>query len=386
MSCNFVRPADIEPTGQEIRDPGRTRVAPQQFRSMIEFMKKPLPDLSDDPRGEYTQRLKASQSAQAVYEGQHRRIGFGQIALGAIALVLAVLALVFKVISVFWAPAPVIAIIILAILHDGVLKRRERCSRTAAYYQQALARIDHRWMGTGETGERFHSATHPYSRDLDIFGEGSLFELLCSARTRVGQETLANWLLAPASPDQVRARQGAVDNMRARLDLRKDLAVLARDSGALTPAEALAAWGEGKPALASKLLRSACATLAVLWLASLVVWLAWGMAYPALLLSVVNVGISLAYRHQLDKTVSDIESAVRDLGLFAGVLARMETEQFATPRLIELRACLQSQGWPPSRWIARLNRLMEYLDSRRNLIVKALDLFLLWTLQCACAH
>ena len=45
---------------------------------------------------------------------------------GAIALVLAVLALVFKVISVFWAPAPVIAIIILAILHDGVLKRRER--------------------------------------------------------------------------------------------------------------------------------------------------------------------------------------------------------------------------------------------------------------------
>ena len=72
-------------------------------------------------------------------------------------------------------------------------------------------------------------------------------------------------------------------------------------------------------------------------------------------------------------------------GLLAGVLARLEAEQFAAPRLAELRAALQSQGWPPSRWIARLKRLLDYLDSRRNMIVASLDLFVFWTLQCACA-
>jgi DNA mismatch repair ATPase MutS len=71
--------------------------------------------------------------------------------------------------------------------------------------------------------------------------------------------------------------------------------------------------------------------------------------------------------------------------LLSGVLARLEVEQFTTARLIELRRALDSEGWPPSRWIARLNRLVEYLDSRGNMFVASIDLFVCWTLQCACA-
>jgi len=235
----------------------------------------------------------------------------------------------------------------------------------------------HRWMGTGETGEKFLSESHPYSRDLDLFGAGSLFELLCTARTRVGQETLAKWLLEPASPQQVRARQDAVVDLRTRLDLREDLAVLTEEARSLTPAEALAAWGEGSPLLASTFLRIACAILAGLWLVSLVSWMAWGLEYPALLASIANVSLNLAYRRRVEAAVSTVESSARDLGLLASVLARLEREQFAAPRLIELRAMLQSQGLPPSRWVARLNRLMEYLDSRRNLFVGPIDLFIL---------
>ena len=240
-------------------------------------------------------------------------------------------------------------------------------------------------MGTGETGERFQSSSHPYSRDLDLFGAGSLFELLCTARTRVGQETLAKWLLEPASPEHVRARQEAVVDLRSRLDLREDLAVLADEARSLTPAEALATWGEGEPLLASTFLRIACAILAGLWLVSLVPWMAWGLAYPAVLASVINVSLNLAYRRRVEAAVSAVESSARDLGLLASVLARLEREQFSAPRLIELRAMLRSQGLPPSRWIASLDRLMEYLDSRRNMIVKMIAPFVFWTLQCTCA-
>src|SRR5262249_52490087 len=65
-----------------------------------------------------------------------------------------------------------------------------------------------RWVGSGSTGERFLDPTHPYAADLDLFGPASLFELLSTARTYVGEETLANWLLAPASYEVVQARQG----------------------------------------------------------------------------------------------------------------------------------------------------------------------------------
>jgi hypothetical protein len=348
-------------------------------------MKNSVQEPSDDPRAEYVRRLEALKTTQALYGRQHRSLGIAKLALGGVTLVVIGLALVAKVVSVFWVSGPLFAIIVLALIHERVLKRRDRCSHTVAYYERALARIDNRWMGTGETGERFQGASHPYSRDLDLFGVGSLFELLCTARTRVGQETLAKWLLAPASPDQVRARQAALVHLRNRLDLREDLAVLAEEARSLAPAEVLAAWGEGEPLLASGLWRFASAMLAGLWLVSLAAWMVWGLGYPALLVSAVNVTFNLGFRRRVGTVVSAVESAAHDLGLLAGMLARLEAEQFAAPRLAELRAALQSQGWPPSRWITRLKRLMEYLDSRRNMIVKSIDPFVFWTLQCACA-
>jgi hypothetical protein len=338
-----------------------------------------------DPRAEYVRRLEILKSKQTRDERQHRSLGISKLVLGGVTLIVIGLALAAKVISVYWVLAPLSAIVVLTVIHERVLKRRDRCSRALAYYERALARIEHRWMGTGEAGERFQNPLHPYSRDLDLFGAGSLFELLCTARTRAGQETLANWLLALASPQLVNGRHAAVAELRPRLDLREDLAAIAEGARSLEPAGALAAWGEGEALLASRTMPVVAAGLAGLWLGSLAVWTVWGVAYPALVVSAINVGFNLSHRRAAESVARGVESAAHDLGLLAGVLARLEAEQFAVPRLVELRKALDSEGWPPSRWIARLNRLVEYLDSRRNMLVAAIDVFVFWTLQCAWA-
>ena len=79
-------------------------------------------------------------------------------------------------------------------------------------------------------------------RDLDLFGEGGLFELLCIARTRMGEDTLARWLLAPAKRDEIGARQQAVVELRARLDLREELGALGEQSTAALSPDALLSW------------------------------------------------------------------------------------------------------------------------------------------------
>jgi hypothetical protein len=348
-------------------------------------METPVQQPSDDPRAEYARRLEIWKARQAVFDRQHRTLGYTKLALGAVTLVLIGLSLAAKLLSVLWVLVPLAAIIALAVVHGQLLKQRDRCQRTVRYYLQGMARLDDHWMGTGVAGERFQSAAHPYARDLDVFGVGSLFELLCRARTAVGQETLARWLLAPAAPGDVRSRQAAVTDLRHRLDLREDLAVLAEEAGSLTPAEALAAWGEGAPLLRPSPLRFVCAALAAAWLASLAAWLVWGWGYPAVVLSAVNVTLNLAYRRRVEEVVSAVENSARGVGLLSQVLARLEAEPFAAPRLVELRAALDSQGLPPSRWIARLERLLVHLDSRRNMVVGAIDLFVSWTLYGACA-
>ena len=117
---------------------------------------------------------------------------------------------------------------------DGGAARRtrelEKQRRAARFFESGLARLEGRWAGTGSTGDRYLDPAHPYAQDLDLFGKGSLFELLSTARTHIGEDTLARWLLAPADPATVRARQQAVEELRPRLDLREDLAVVAEEA------------------------------------------------------------------------------------------------------------------------------------------------------------
>ena len=112
-----------------------------------------------------------------------------------------------------------------AIRHAFVLNARDRAARAVTFYERGLRRLDDTWPGTGETGERFRSEHHPYADDSDLFGRGSLFELLSSPRTAAGEATLAAWLLNPATPEVIRQRQRAVQELAPRLDLREGLFV-----------------------------------------------------------------------------------------------------------------------------------------------------------------
>ena len=99
----------------------------------------------------------------------------------------------------WWLLAPLLALAVLIQRHDRVVRARDAAARAVAFYERGLARIEDRWIGTGTPGERFIDDRHLYANDLDLFGRGSLFELLAIARTHAGQDALAAWLQAPAS-------------------------------------------------------------------------------------------------------------------------------------------------------------------------------------------
>src|SRR5262249_46485654 len=151
-------------------------------------------------------------------------------------------------------------------LHARVARVRERAERGAEFYEKGIARLEERWAGTGEPGERFLDSNHPCAEDLDLFGKGSIFERLCTARTRMGQDMLAGWLLTPASAAEIQARQPAVAELRDRLDLREDLALLGSAVPSRVDSSALIQWGQGPAILVSPWLRWVALLLAGLTL------------------------------------------------------------------------------------------------------------------------
>ncbi len=70
--------------------------------------------------------------------------------------------------------------------------QRNRMWRLKRFYDRAVERVKGNWAGAGITGEEFSDSGHVYATDLSIFGEGSLFELLCTARTSIGRRALAD--------------------------------------------------------------------------------------------------------------------------------------------------------------------------------------------------
>ena len=91
-----------------------------------------------------------------------------------------------------------------------------------------MARLDGGWHRFPNRGDSYAEASHAYTPDLDVFGQGSLFQLLDETATRAGEQRLAAWLMAPAAADEVRRRQEAIIELVPELDYRQELAVACR--------------------------------------------------------------------------------------------------------------------------------------------------------------
>jgi hypothetical protein len=185
-----------------------------------------------------------------------------------------------------------------------------------------------------------------------------------------GEETLASWLLAPATPEVVRARQIAIAELRTRLDLREDLALLGEGVRSGEDAKALAEWAAAPPWPLSRRTQLAARALALVALVTLILWAAGFGGLP--FLSAIILARLFAFRTQatVEGVVNAVDSPGRDLMLLSEVLRRFEAERFDSPLLVELRAALDVEGLAASQQIARLNRLIDLLDARRNMIFR----------------
>jgi MutS-like protein len=315
-----------------------------------------------DSRVEYQRRLEAWGVRIQALDRTHVRVSNLRLLLFGICAGVAWFAFVRSSISAAWIVIPAVLFGVLLIVHAKILNRAERAERARLLYQRGLARLDGRWAGTGRDGVRFLE-DHAFARDLDLFGPGSLFELLNVARTEAGEATLADWLKQGAGIEEVRARQVAVDELRQRLDFREDLAVLA-DAGTVSRTGLVARWAASPPVglgWAVPVVLGACAfTLVVLALLAYWEWLPWSIVIGWLIVDAVVVRIT---RRSTEPVVARVGKPADDLAVMAELLARIEREPVTAPRLAAVRRALDVDGVRASQAIARLTQLISLRES-----------------------
>jgi hypothetical protein len=337
------------------------------------------------PADEYRRRLEDREYRVAHHQKLHIRLG--NIRLG---LALATAGMAWESIwrhafSALWLVIPIAVFVAVATFHSDILRARDLAQRAKAFYLGGLARIEDRWAGTGQTGERFNDPHHVYAVDLDLFGRGGLFELLCTARTRMGEETLAKWLLSPSTVDQIKERHAAVDDLRDQLNLREDLAILGEDARVGVHPEALLHWAEAPNRMKPKWIRWLATILSVSAVAGVVVWGYWGTATPLVLIILIEAILTYRVRKPLGAALHGTEQAFRDLDLLSGMLARIERDPFGATWLQSIQHDLSSCELAGSRAVARLRTIVDLIDSRENVMVRILDVPLMYSVQVAFA-
>ena len=345
-----------------------------------------MTDVGSNPALVYQTRLTDRRAAVSVLAARHDRLASGRLGMAALAAVLGWGAFWAGLWSGWWLAVPAAGFLGLAVVHDRVLTALDRARRAVNVYEGGLARIEDRWSGIGATGEAYAPPEHPYAADLDLFGAGSLFQLLSAARLQAGEQTMANWLLAPADPGTIGTRQAAVAELRGRVDLREQLALTGDSISAWLDTAGLASWGAQPAKLSGIWPRVIAGGLALSNVAALVAGLAFDASTAWLALSVASsVAFSMVWRTRVHQVIASVNAPARHLRLLADVLALVESERVSAPHLAALHARLAATGDTASHRIAQLTRLVDLLESRQNQIFAPVALLLLWGTQLAWA-
>ena len=360
------------------------------WSTRVEAARSKVPALSDrlSPHAQYDQH--AAHCAQAVSALERRDVWVANARLAVfIAGIAAVTGWWLGSISSAWAWACAAAFFVLVVMHERTVQAKARIERVAHYFRDGKRRLDDQWQGHGNAGEHLIDEDHLYAADLDLFGGGSLFELLCTARTRAGERALGQWLTQAADRPTIERRQAAVIELRERLELRRDLAVAGGDVQAELSPVAVTQWGRGAAAVAPRLRQL---LLVGAWMvpafavASCVGW-ALDMVSPwPFVAALLFTGlIGRVNKERIHHILGAVLRPARELEVFARLLHRLQAERFSSPYAEALAQRLFHGDHSAAHAIDGLQRLFAWHQMSHNQIFAPIGFVLWWNFHFALA-
>ena len=337
-----------------------------------------------DARAEYSRRLDSYTQKIAVENRRHIALGNAKLATIVAEIAGVWLVLARHLFPPFWLILPVAAYLALAIAHEFVLRARKKAEVASDFYRKGIARIEDRWPGTGQNAARFLERKYLYAEDLDIFGPGSLFELLSQARLPMGEDRLAQWLCAPSDLATTLQRQELVAELRENLDLREYLAVTGEALRLRLQPDSLTEWAERSPLLPGGPWRAAALFLSLAAAATLIVYFTRGIYSPLLIVLALEVAIRRWLRPRAEEVMHGVSCNAEGLLLFAQILERFERETFVSPKLRAMAAGLRGENknrQPASILVRKLARIVYWIDGEHSLLGHVAELPFLYSVQ-----
>lgn len=319
------------------------------------------------PEETYRRRAAASEAARQQLAGQSFRFSLlrGGLFLGLAACLMVILIQGGRGGAGWGWGAGLFLVAFLAILplHERVIRRERRAQELVRINEESLARLSRSWDALPLPTLALPELP-PLARDLNLFGRASLSHLLGTVHSPPGKPILVSWLLEPAAPAEIPARQAAVAELAGDLEFRQQLELRTRllekgnpDIGPFLE------WAEGRPWLLAR--------PGILWTARALGLISTGLGLAVLLTplpasffflaATVNLAFSFFHAKPMSAVFHRASAREREFLFYAEAMELAAKKVAGTPSLAPFAHALAEAGTVPA------HRAMESLDQRTSL-------------------
>jgi hypothetical protein len=295
-----------------------------------------------------------------------------------------------------------------------LMARHENLSHKRDYVETMRLLCENELKGLDGCFEAFDGATdkidasHPFTLDLDIFGDRSLMRSLNRTVTVQGRERLADWFAEPLTDKaKILERQQAVKELAAKTSLRQQFYV----TGALRKKNGEATIiGEAAGAKKSWSFGGIAFWRAMTWIVP-AVWIALFALFAAGVLNAAILGLAFVVSFAIancklkqinkihnatDRTSAALETYSRLVEITEGANLSSKLYKSIHSHLLSGNADNTSNtgnsgsiscpdNLPASRAIKQLSTRLGALDQRANMLIATLNIFVLWDIRSAIA-
>lgn len=265
------------------------------------------------------------------------------------------------------------------------LKYNRKCSTMIDEINEgSLKRLKGEWKKFEDSGEEFINNNHNYSKDLDIFGKGSLFQYINVANTYLGREKLKEILSAPNySIEEIYDRQEAVKELAGNLGWRQrfmaegKIATKRKENP-----ELLFRWGKEVSSLFCK--RSfifMSRTLPVITIGTILIYFIMGNIpdYFPLIPIVIQVIILKLNAKESNRILNLVYKYKNDIEAYSKMLSLIEKKKFKSKYLLKLKKNLIGKNeLTATQQINKLSRLVNLISDRSNFVYQLINVITLW--------
>lgn len=317
------------------------------------------------PSVRYQQRLQQILAETELYERRDRRFVVIRTLLGL--LQLGVIALCIgesERVSWMWLLLPMSIFLAVLPFDQRCLRQLQRLQAAKRFLESRLARLQRVFGSDLADGREYKNDQHPWTQDLDVFGQGSLFQMLNECRTQPGRRQLADWMMTVPTAEEIRVRQSRARGLKDSLQLRESLACIP-DKADWTSAERLLQTWVNEPArpistfvLIWSLLVGAAALPILTLVATDILSPSW-----LLVLVILQTPAVLLTRQQIRQTAAVMDNVDAALRQFGAVIEAFEQHPVDEPSVRDLLNRFSSELMPTSEAIAQLSRLTQWLNN-----------------------